>query len=246
MKWSIKTQLAILSALSVSVGIAFATDPPPTVIGATSTGNSGAAPNGIAASATQLLFTQPYFGATPGVGGAQQTRGVYAEHLDTNNSTFMTVLPTNGVTAENGIAISLGIGSGFAAGDVFASAASATAGFDDIYKNGILFISNLPAAITSHQTGVGFDPVGSFGGALLVSADTNLLGSDASGTQLFSYGLPPAFSSYVLQDSDVAPVTYTAMEQGLGKGGLCDGRRLFCGTHQMGSSFSAMLRDPHH
>src|SRR5258708_1373948 len=110
MRWDIKTQLAILCLISVAVGIAYATDPAPTVIGATSPGNTGAAPNGMAVSPTQLLFTQPYFGATSGVGGAKQTRGVYAEHLDTNSSTFITGLPTNGVTAENGLAIALGTG----------------------------------------------------------------------------------------------------------------------------------------
>ena len=65
-----------------------------------------------------------------------QTRGVYSENLNLGTSSFVSGLPTNGVTAENGLAIATGlIGSGFTAGDYYASAASSTAGEDAIYHN---------------------------------------------------------------------------------------------------------------
>ena len=65
--------------------------------------------------------------------------------------------------------------------------------------------------MSQHQTGVSFDEVGTFGGALLISADTMLFGYSSSGTVLFTYTLPAAFSStYVLQGATVAPLTYTA------------------------------------
>lgn len=210
MKLSSKLLFTWSYALGFASGIACAQDPSPTVFAATSAGNTGAAPNGIAASRTELLFTQPYFGATAGVGGAAQTRGVYSENLTLGTATFMTGLPTNGVTAENGVAIATGA-SGFTAGDVFATAASSTAGLDDIYKNGVLFISGVPAAVSAHQTFVGFDSVGTFGGVLLVSADTAVRGYSSSGTLLFTYPLPAPFNTtYVLQDAEVAPLTYSA------------------------------------
>ena len=200
MRLSVSAIVAVYSAFIIAMGTGFAQQTP-TVLNATSSGNTGAAPNGIAASSsTGVVFTQPFHSATP----PNQVRGVYSEDVNLGTATFLTSLPTNGVTAESDLAIS-------PTGDIFANAASATPGKDDIYKNGVLFISGVPAAISKNQTGLSIDTVGTFGGALLVSADQTLTGyNPSSGSSLFSYSLPALYSSYVLQASDVAPLSYSA------------------------------------
>ena len=74
---------------------------------------SASGPVGIAATTSELLFTQPYC-STAGV-----TRGVYAVDTVTSTPALIATVP-DGPTActENYLAISLGTG-GFAQGDVF-------------------------------------------------------------------------------------------------------------------------------
>src|SRR6516225_1181780 len=64
---------------------------------------------GVAASTSQLLFTQP-FCATPGV-----TRGVYSVNTTTKLASLYSAIPETGVSTENYIALSTGLG-GFTAG----------------------------------------------------------------------------------------------------------------------------------
>ncbi len=53
-----------------------------TAIPATSPGNMGAGPNGIAVTPTELLFTQPFQ-------GSMQTRGIYTENLAAGTSSLL-------------------------------------------------------------------------------------------------------------------------------------------------------------
>ena len=173
-----------------------------TVINPTSAGNTGAAPIGVVATPTQLLFSQPFC-------AGQQVRGIYSANPVTGASTLVTPFTaanTNlGVCAENYFAISSGLG-GFTAGDSFATAASpTTSGQEAVLRNGALFIDHIPA---SHQhAGINFDNAGTFGGALIVFSEGSVIGFGPTGTQLFSY---PAPSNYVLEDGTVAPLTYAA------------------------------------
>jgi hypothetical protein len=115
-----------------------------------------------------------------------------------------------GINAENGLAIAPGIGSGFTAGDKFASGVSTTNSANDaVYKNGsgTPFIDGISASLSKHQTGLGFDEVGSFSGALIVTADATISLYNSAGTLLAHYTGPAGF---VLQASTVAPLSYAA------------------------------------
>jgi len=188
--------------------MAFAADPnPPTVIKPTSTPYAianGIAPNGIAAN-VGVFFTQPF---TDGL----QPRGIYPITVPGGAVTSVSAIPTAaGVTAENSIAIVPSpAGSGFTPGDKYATGVSTTNSLNDaVYKNGSStpFINGLPAAVSQHQSDVTFDTVGSFHGALIVTADNTLSLYNSAGTKLASYTGPVGF---VLQAATVAPTSYTA------------------------------------
>jgi hypothetical protein len=203
--FSFKSLGALLCATTITTGIAVAADPhPPTVISPTAaSAPNGIAPNGLDATLGGIFFTQPF-------AGAEQTRGIYSI---TTGGVVSSVAPIPPITilpgVENAVSIAPGLlGSGFTAGDTFASGVSVNNSTKDaVYKNcsSIPFIDNIPATISEHQTGLGFDTVGSFGGALIVTADTTISLYNFSGTKLATYNGPAGFA---LQASTVAPAFY--------------------------------------
>lgn len=183
--------LCCTAALSTAIAAA------QTVFPAVSSGNNGSAPNGIAATNTQLLFTQGYC-------AGQQTRGIYQENLSTGTSSLVTLIPDEGVCAENYIAIASGQG-GFTAGDTFVTGVSSTNSANSaVYKNGnSAFVDPVPTS--KNHVGITFDTSGTFGSNLIVTAEGAVLGYDSSGALQFSYIAP---SNFDLEGATVAPLTY--------------------------------------
>ncbi|HLG97639.1 MAG TPA: hypothetical protein VKX49_15095 [Bryobacteraceae bacterium] len=196
----------IFFCAGLASALAFAADP--TIISPTSTPYTlanGIAPNGIAADGTGVFFTQPY-------ADGLQPRGIYSITVPGGAVTSVGSIPTvGGITAENGIAIApAGSAAGFTAGDKFAAGVSSTNNSKDaVYKNGSStpFIDGIPASLSSHQSGLGFDTVGTFHGALILTSDTIISLYDSTATLLATYTGPTGF---VLQASTVAPLTYAA------------------------------------
>jgi hypothetical protein len=208
MKLNFKTLFVLYCAINIASGIVLAADPqPPTVISPTSTPYpfaNGIAPNGIAAS-TGVFFTQPF---TDGL----QPRGIYSITIPGGVVTSSGAIPTApGVTAENSIAIVPSpAGSGFTPGDKYATGVSTTNSANDaVYKNGSStpFIDGIRTTTSRHQIDLTFDTVGSFHGAMIVSADSTNSLYNSAGTLLASYTTPVAF---VLQAATVAPLSYAA------------------------------------
>lgn len=173
----------------------------PTVIPATSAGNNGAGPNGIAATTAKgLLFTQP-FCVTP----QTQTRGIYQENLAAGTSTLLSPIPEEGPCAENYIAISTGLG-GFTAGDTFTTGVSTTnTSNDEIFKNGSTpFVNGITTS--KNHVGVTFDTAGTFGGDLIATSEDTVTGYNPAGTVQFTY-LAPLNTDYILEGATVAPLT---------------------------------------
>ena len=191
-----KATYIVACAAILAVGIALA-DTPPAVISATSTGNTGAGLNGIAATTTELLITQPYC-------AGNQARGIYLENLGAGTSTLTTPLPERGVCSENYLAISPGLG-GFTAGDTYATGASTNTNNEAVYKNGALFIDNIPASF--HHAGITFDASGTFGFDLVVTAEGSVNGYSSTGALKFTYLAPAGF---VLEGAVVVPLTDVA------------------------------------
>jgi hypothetical protein len=175
----------------------------PTIIPVPSPGNNGAAPNGIAVTASELLFTQPF---CPGA----QVRGTYkvtiANPIANSISTLLDPIPENFSCpgSENYLTISPGLG-GFTAGDRYVTGASTTNSANEaVYKNGsALFIDGIPAS--NHHAGITFDTAGTFGFDLIVTAEGSVTGFNPAGTPQFQY---PAPMGYVLEGATVAPLTY--------------------------------------
>jgi hypothetical protein len=191
---------ANMAAMIVSAN---AQDPPPTIIPVSSAGNTGAAPNGIAVTASELLFTQPFC-------AGQQTRGIYKVTLPGGGSTFVPPsIPDMGQCSENYLAISTGLG-GFTANDTFVTGPSINNPSNEaVYKNGsTLFVDALPAS--NHHAGVTFDTAGTFGLALIVTLEGSVNGYNSTGLLQFTYPLPTTGVVYVLEGATVAPLTYGA------------------------------------
>jgi hypothetical protein len=189
--------MGIVACIAVLAAGTVLADTPPAVISATSAGNTGAALNGIAATSTELLFTQPYC-------AGKQARGIYAENLAAGTSTLTTPLPDRGVCSENYLAISPGLG-GFTAGDTFATGAGSNTNSEAVYKNGALFIDGIPASF--HHAGVTFDASGTFGFDLIVTSEGSVTGYSSTGVLKFTYLAPAGFvleGAVVLPLSDVA------------------------------------------
>jgi len=195
---------AIVGAVSVTA------QTPPNVIPALSTGNNGAGLNGIAATTSELLFTQP-FCVVPSPPVPPQTqppqtqqRGIYKEDLTTGTSTLLFSIPETGECAENYLAISPGLG-GFTAGDTFATGDSTTSSFKNaVYKNGsTLFIDAL--SLSKNHVGITFDASGTFGFNMILSPQGGAVGADSTGAPKFAYPVDPNF---ILEGSTVAPLTY--------------------------------------
>ncbi len=167
-----------------------------TAIPATSPGNMGAGPNGIAVTPTELLFTQPFQGSL-------QTRGIYTENLAAGTSSLLTTIPGGG-PAENYLAISSGLG-GFTAGDTFVTGISTTNNAnDEVFKNGSTpFINPVPGS--QNHVGITFDTSGTFGFNLIVTATGLVTGYNSTATATFFYTGP---AGYDLEGATVAPLTY--------------------------------------
>ena len=188
--------VCFLTSIAITAGLALAQQTP-AVISATSSGNNGAAPNGIASTTSELLFTQPY---CPG----QQSRGVYSANIGAGTATELYPLPQVGTTcSENYLTIATSEG-GFTAGDTYATGVSvANSANEAVYKNGSLFIDGIPAS--KHHAGITFDTAGTFGFNLIVTAEGSINGYNASGVLQFTYTAP---ANYIFEGGTVAPLTY--------------------------------------
>jgi hypothetical protein len=190
---NLKFTCIVACAATLTAAMAWA-DTPPSVVSATSPGNTGAALNGIAATSSELLFTQPYC-------AGKQARGIYVENLAAGTSALMTPLPEKGVCSENYLAISPGLG-GFTAGDTYATGPGTNTNNEAVYKNGALFIDNIPASF--HHAGITFDGSGTFGFDLIVTAEASVNGYSSTGALKFTYLAPVGF---VLEGAAVLPLT---------------------------------------
>jgi hypothetical protein len=214
-----KTLAVSYCAVSIAVGIALAADPnPPTVISPTSTPYAlanGIAPNGIVASSSAgVLFGQPF---TDG----KQPRGVYSITIPGGAVSSLSTLPAVAppLTAENSVAIVPSpAGSGFTPGNKYATSDSPTNSANDAVFNissgsPVLFIDGIAVppvsdnANAQHQIDISFDAVGTFQGALIVTADDTISLYNSTPTLIASYKGP---HNFVLQGSVVAPLSYAA------------------------------------
>lgn len=193
---------AFFSILACTATLSAAMATGQTAINATSTGNTGAAPNGIAVNTTELLFTQPFCSTTP---NTTQFRGIYKENLAAGTSTLVGGVPDTGLCAENYLTISAGQG-GFTAGDTFVTGDSTTMpGASAVFKNGSTpFIDAL--ANSNGHAGIIFDTIGTFGSRLIVTLPGAVQGYDSTATQKFSY---PGPAGYSLEGAAVAPLTFS-------------------------------------
>lgn len=189
------SRLFCVLACTATIGAAVAAGQ--TVISATSSGNTGAAPNGIAVTPSELLFTQPYC-------AGNQTRGIYNENLAAGTSSMISAIPETGACAENYLAISNGQG-GFTAGDTFVVGASTTIpGDSEVFKNGTTpFVDPVPSS--QGHAGIIFDTTGTFGFNLIVTAQAAVIGYNSAGAQLFNY---PGPTGYSLEGAAVAPLSF--------------------------------------
>ena len=177
----------------------------PTIISLTSAGNIGAGPNGIAATANELLYTQPFC-------AGKQTRGTYNMNRPLGSgaftSTLLDLIPETGQCSENYLTISTGLG-GFTAGDRYATGSSITNPTNEaVYKNGSLtpFIDMLPAP--NQHAGITFDTAGTFGFDLIVTLQGSVNGYNSAGMLQFTYLVPTNSGPYLLEGATVAPLTY--------------------------------------
>lgn len=194
----LKSKLVCVFACTATLGAMIATaQTPPAIIPATSAGNTGAALNGIAATTSELLFTQPFC-------AGQQNRGIYQENLVTGTSALLFAIPETGTCAENYLTIASGLG-GFTAGDTFATGVSTTnSANDEVFKNGSTkFIDSLTGS--KNHVGITFDTAGTFGFNLIVTTEGAVTGYDPTAKATFTYPTP---ADYVLEGATVAPLTY--------------------------------------
>ena len=199
-------------AITIATGIAFADPNPPTVFSPT----PGIAPCGLTVG-SQVYFTQPF--ADTNLTGP---RAVYSIGIPGAGVTKVADLPP-GNNAENSVAIvPTGALTGFTPGDIYATSASpndsskdAVYKLDKATKSWVLFIDLLPATLSQHQPGITFDKVGSFNGAMIVTADSTVTLYGANGAKLRSFSDP---QGYVLQAVAVAPLGYVA--KGINYGGF--------------------------
>jgi hypothetical protein len=201
MSLKLKLILAVGCAATVAA-VTTSAQQTPTIIAVPSAGNTGAAPNGIAVTASELLFTQPF---CPG----SQVRGTYkvtiATPIANSSSTLVDTILGVGQCSENYLTISPGLG-GFTAGDRYVTGASTTNPSDEaVYNNGsTLFVDGIPAS--NHHAGITFDTAGTFGFDLIVTAEGSVTGYNPAATPQFHY---PAPMGYVLEGATVAPLTHS-------------------------------------
>jgi hypothetical protein len=174
-------------------------DTPPAAIPATSTGNNGAAPIGIEATTSELLFSQPFC-------AGQQSRGIYKLNIAAGTSTLVSTIPEVGACSESDLTISPGLG-GFTAGDTFVTGVSTTnSNNEEVFRNGSTkFIDGIPSS--AHHAGLTFDTAGTFGFDLIVAAEGSVTGYDSTGAAKFTYAAP---ANYVLEGATVVPLTDAA------------------------------------
>ena len=153
---------------------------------------------GVAASTSQLLFTQPYC-ATAGV-----TRGVYSVNTTTGTPSLYSAIPETGVCTENYIALSTGSG-GFSAGAAYVTSGGA------IYVvppgGGVatpFLITGDALSGPDGHSGIGFDTVGTFGNRLIFTSSDGVWAITAAGV---STKLSGGFGANVFIESPaVAPL----------------------------------------
>jgi hypothetical protein len=154
---------------------------------------------GVAASTSQLLFTQP-FCATQGV-----TRGVYSVNTTTGVASLYSAIPETGVCTENYLALSTGSG-GFTAGAAY------------VTDGGTIYVvppgGGVATALTitgdalsgpGGHSGIGFDTVGTFGNRLIFTSSDGVWAITAAGVSTkLSGGLG---SNVFLESPAVAPTS---------------------------------------
>ena len=177
----------------------------PTIITPTAaSAPNGIAPNGIGATTSQLLFSQPFGTAAP------QPRGIYSATNFTPSGAVLNTTVTKTITlptttdAENYFVISQGF-AGFTAGATFSTNPS-SANTDAVFRNGAPFINGIPDSHPGHA-GITFDTVGTFQNALIVTTPSGIFGFSSVGALLFAYLSP---SGFFLESATVAPLTNTA------------------------------------
>jgi len=190
--------------MAAVIGALSAQTQPTIILPTSASAPNGIAPNGIGATTTQLLFSQPYGTAAP------QPRGIYSATNFTPNGAVLNAtvtqtitLPTT-LTAENYFIIAQGF-AGFTAGTVFSTNPS-TGTTDAVFKNGALFLNGIPDSSPGHA-GITLDEVGTFRNALIVTTPSGVFGFNSGGALLFAYPSPPGF---FLESASVAPLTNSA------------------------------------
>lgn len=183
---------------------------------------SGAgAPNGIYATPSEVLYSQPYCQTAAG------TRVINSVDPATSAITLFATLPDEILSpvtttpslsqqaaqcAENYLAISTGLGSFLSfSGYVYVSAV--VGGTHEILRyspaGGAAFtvFASLPANWGNHG-GVTFDTVGTFQNALIATGETGVIGYNAAGSILFQYPNPSP-GTFILENATVVPMSYT-------------------------------------
>jgi hypothetical protein len=183
------------------------------------------APIGIAATPTELLYSEPYCQTTPG------SRVINSVNPSTSAITLFATLPdeiaagtlslANQLTTcgENYFAISAGQG-GFLsfAGDVYVNTFTYT-GTDPgpfAMSNHILHYSKTGTFVSEfagpgtlgtlgNHAGIIFDTTGTFQNALIETGEQGVMGFNASGAVIFHYPNP---GTLILENATVAPITY--------------------------------------
>lgn len=211
MKKVLATFATPLVCCTLMAGTGIAQNTPAIITPTDATHLSGIAPNGIGATTSQLLFSQPYCGP--------QARGVYSASTPTANGTVYTtnITPVFGLPnlvacpsatfggSENYFVISPGL-PGFPAGSVYATDPETATTSDAVYKDGAPFITGIADNAPGHA-GITLDTVGTFQNALIVTTASQVVGFNGTGTQLFNYTTPVGF---LLESASVAPLTNTA------------------------------------
>ena len=205
MKTTLLTLAAFLACCALTVGTVSAQVQPTVITPTTISAPHGIAPNGIGATPTELLFSQPFC-----TGTNSQTRGVYsATGLVANgpvlNATITETLPVadNGC-AENYFYISPGLG-GFPAGAIFIANPTSANTFA-IYRDAAVFVPSITDSDPAHA-GMTFDTVGTFANALIVTTSSKIYGFNSAGTEIFNYPTP---SGVLLESATVAPIANSA------------------------------------
>ena len=211
MKTGLTTFARCLATSSLLIGTFSALAQQPTIILPAS---SSIGPDGIGATSSELLFSQPYCDFP---GNTPQPRGVYSATsfapvspgvVDATMTKIFDLPVQSGCSgtqgAENYFVISLGAG-GFKANSVYSTTPNGSGG-DAVYRDGAPFINSITDSAPGHA-GIAFDTVGSFNNALIVTTSAGVFGYDSGGNHLFTF-LAPVNQAF-FENAAVAPLTNT-------------------------------------